>query len=232
MLIKGLQKLTLLDYPGKCACTVFTFGCNMRCPFCHNSSLVIKREGDDYAVSEEEFFKFLNSRKGILDGVALTGGEPLLQPDIEDFLKKIKELGFLVKLDTNGTSPKKLESLIEAGLVDYVAMDIKNSPEKYPLTVGVKDFDIAPVKESVKLLLSGNVDYEFRTTVCKELFTLEDFEKISEWIFGAKNYYLQGFKDSGDILSGAFTAPEKEEMHTYAKAFSKTVQNLQIRGVD
>lgn len=231
MLIKGLQKLTLLDYPGKCACTVFTFGCNMRCPFCHNSSLVIKREGDDYALSEEAFFKFLNSRKGILDGVAVTGGEPLLQPDIEAFLSKIKELGFLVKLDTNGTSPKKLKNLIDKNLVDYVAMDIKNSPKKYPVTVGVKDFNTAPVLESIKILLKGDIDYEFRTTVCKELFDTEDFKEISAIIKGAKNYFLQAYKDSGDILNGAFTTPTKEEMYIYAKAFSNTVENLQIRGV-
>lgn len=231
MLIKGLQKLTLLDYPEKCAATVFTFGCNLRCPFCHNASLVLNRKGDDYKIEEADFFKFLDSRKGLLDGVTVTGGEPLLQPDIENFIAKIKERGFLVKLDTNGTNPKKLKELLDKQLVDYVAMDIKNCYDKYPLTVGVRDFDVAPIKESVALLLLGKVDYEFRTTVCAELFTEEDFYKIATEISGAEKYFLQAFIDSGDLLGGTFSTPSKEDLNAYAKIVSATVKNVGIRGI-
>ncbi len=231
MIIKGLQKLTLLDYPGKCAATVFTFGCNLRCPFCHNASLVEKRAGDDYVIDEEEFFTFLDSRKGLLDGVAVTGGEPLLQPDIEDFLRKIKEKGFSVKLDTNGTNPEKLSRLIDEKLVDYAATDIKNCLDKYPLTVGVEDFDVTPIKETVALLLSGKVEYEFRTTVSNELFSEEDFVKISREIAGAEKYYLQAFASSGDILGGDFTTPSKTALEAYARIVSKTVKKVEIRGV-
>lgn len=231
MIIKGLQKLTLLDYPEKCACTVFTFGCNLRCPFCHNASLVEKREGDDYRISTEEFFKFLDGRKNLLDGVTVTGGEPLLQPDIEDFIYNIKKRGFLVKLDTNGTNPEKLSSLIDNKLVDYVAMDIKNCLERYPLTVGVAGFSVEPIKKSIKILLEGKVDYEFRTTVCKELFDKDCFYKIAEEIKGAKKYFLQAYADSGDVLCGSFTQPEKSLLNSYAKVVSKTVEKVQIRGV-
>lgn len=231
MLIKGLQKLTLLDYPEKCAATVFTFGCNLRCPFCHNASLVLDRKEDDYKIKEAVFFKFLDSRKGLLDGVTVTGGEPLLQPDIEDFILKIKEKGFLVKLDTNGTNPKKLKELLDKKLVDYVAMDIKNCYDKYPLTVGVRDFDVAPIKESVALLLLGKVDYEFRTTVCAELFTEEDFYKIAAEISGAEKYFLQAFIDSGDLLGGTFTTPQKEDLNAYAKIVSANVKKVGIRGI-
>ncbi len=231
MIIKGLQKLTLLDYPEKCACTVFTFGCNLRCPFCHNASLVEKRAGDDYQISTEEFFKFLDGRKNLLDGVTVTGGEPLLQPDIEDFIYNIKKRGFLVKLDTNGTNPEKLSSLIDNKLVDYVAMDIKNCLERYPLTVGVNDFSVEPIKKSVKILLEGKVDYEFRTTVCNELFDENCFYKIAEEIKGAKKYFLQAYADSGDVLCGTFTQPDKALLNSYAKVVSKTVEKVQIRGI-
>lgn len=231
MIIKGLQKLTLLDYPGKCACTVFTFGCNLRCPFCHNASLVQKRDGDDGVISEDEFFSFLDSRKGLLDGVTITGGEPLLQPDLKEFIIKIKEKGFLVKLDTNGTFPKKLKQLIDANLLDYVAMDVKNGFTKYPLTVGVKDFDVAPVKESIEILLNDKVDYEFRTTVSKELFNLSDIEEIGDALKGAKRYFLQAFKDSGDILGGSFSSPEKDLLNSYANALKKSLKNVETRGI-
>lgn len=226
--IKGVQKLTLLDYPEKCAATVFLSGCNLRCPFCHNASLVVKR--DNFSVSQEEFFAFLKTRKGILDGVAVTGGEPLINGDIYDFIKKIKDDGFLVKLDTNGTFPDKLERLIQDGLIDYVAMDIKNSFSKYSLTVGVSGFDISPIKKSVALLLSGVVDYEFRTTVAHELFTEGDFVEIAQEIRGAKRYFLQPFADSGDILSGKFTPPAKAELDAYAEIVAPYVLKVSVRG--
>lgn len=231
MIIKGLQKLTLLDYPEKCACTVFLFGCNLRCPFCHNASLVVKRQGDDGEITQKEFFEFLDERKGLLDGVTVTGGEPLLQPDVEDFIKNIKSRGFLVKLDTNGTNPEKLLSLIDKKLVDYVAMDIKNSYEKYPLTVGVDGFDTEKIKRSVEILLQNKVDYEFRTTVMKELFDESDFVKIAEQIKGAKKYFIQAFTDSGDVLCGAFTQPEKSLLDSYANIVCKTVEKVEIRGI-
>lgn len=231
MIIKGLQKLTLLDYPEKCACTVFLFGCNLRCPFCHNASLVVKRQGDDGEITQKEFFEFLDGRKGLLDGVTVTGGEPLLQPDVEDFIKNIKSRGFLVKLDTNGTNPEKLLSLIDKKLVDYVAMDIKNSYDKYPLTVGVDGFDVEKIKRSVKILLQNKVDYEFRTTVMQELFDESDFVKIADQIKGAKKYFIQAFADSGDVLCGTFTQPEKSLLDSYANIVSKTVEKVEIRGI-
>ena len=171
MLLMGLQKLTLLDYPGKTACTVFTGGCNMRCPFCHNSALVTGDIANAPHLPESEFFEHLKKRQGILEGVCVTGGEPTLQPDLVDFLGRIKQMGFLVKLDTNGTRPDVIKEAVKRGCVDYVAMDIKNSKELYSQTVGVADFDITPILESVEFLKSGAVEYEFRTTLVKPLHT-------------------------------------------------------------
>lgn len=235
MLIYGLQKLSLLDYPGKLAATVFTGGCNLRCPFCHNASLVT-RFSDCVRISEEEVFSFLKKRKGLLDGVCITGGEPLLQEDLADFIINVREMGFLVKLDTNGAYPEKLEHLIRRSLLDYVAMDIKNSFEKYPLTVGVPDFDPAPVIESVKLLLQGKVPYEFRTTLVSPLHTQEDIAKIGLAINGAESCFLQNFEDSGDLIgfgeniSGTqqkgFSAGEMEH---FRDILSQYAQNVVIR---
>jgi len=199
MLIYGLQKLSLLDYPGMLAATVFTGGCNLRCPFCHNASLVT-RFSENQRISEEEVLSFLERRRGLLDGVCITGGEPLMQEDLADFIIKIREMGFLIKLDTNGTLPEKLDSLIKRSLVDYVAMDIKNSFEKYPLTVGITDFDPKPVFESAELLMRVAIPYEFRTTLVRAYHTDEDIEKIGKAIAGAKNYFLQNFEDSGDLV--------------------------------
>ena len=199
MVISGMQKLTLLDYPGKTACLLFTQGCNFRCPFCHNASLVVNipKEAE---ISEDEFFKFLQKRKGILDGVCVSGGEPLLQPDIELFIRKIKDMGFAVKLDTNGSFPDKLIHLVEEGLVDYVAMDIKNSPETYVLTAGVDVLDMEAIRGSVLYLKDGNIPYEFRTTVVKHYHSKEGFEEIGKWLVGADKYFLQNFVDSGDLI--------------------------------
>jgi len=227
MKINGLLKLTLLDFPGKTACTVFFGGCNFRCPFCHNASLV-RGEGED--IPEEEFFKYLSKREGIIDGVAVTGGEPILQPSLPDFLRRIKEMGFLVKLDTNGSYPERLRSLLEEGLVDYVAMDIKSSPEGYNRAAGCK-VDMEKVRESVELLLSDKVDYEFRTTVAKGAVLFEDMEGIGRLIHGAKRYYLQGFVDSGDILGEGAGAYSKEEMEEMLEAVKKYVPSAELRGV-
>ena len=186
MKIQGLQKLTLLDYPEKVACTVFFAGCNFRCPFCHNASLVT-HISEEPEMTEEAFFTFLKKRQGILDGVCITGGEPLLQPDIEDFIRKIKELGYAVKLDTNGSFPTKLKTLVEKGLVDYVAMDIKNSREAYGITAGVEKIYIASVEVSVAYLKEGKVPYEFRTTVVKYLHTKKSCKDLVSGLQGAKN---------------------------------------------
>lgn len=229
MQLKGLQKLTLLDFPGKMACTVFTAGCNFRCPFCHNASLVT--EIDSEYIAEEEFFSFLSKRKGVLQGVCITGGEPTLQPDLENFIKKIKELGFSVKLDTNGYKPEILKRLVEKGLLDYVAMDIKNSPTLYGKTVGIENFDILPVKESIDFLLEGRVDYEFRTTVVKELHTIESISQAAEMIKGTKNYYLQLFTDSGNLIEEGYSACDKETMKNMLKAAQNAIPTAELRGM-
>lgn len=199
MQINGFQKLTLLDFPGKVACIVFTPGCNFRCPFCHNASLVTHIDGE--RIEEEEILSYLKKRQGLLDGVVVTGGEPTLQGDLADFLGKVKALGYAVKLDTNGTSPEKLKTLVEKGLVDYVAMDIKNTAAKYPVTAGCGAAVLDKVEESIDFLLADTVDYEFRTTVTAELHTPQDIGDIAKRIKGAKRYFLQNFIDSGDIVS-------------------------------
>ena len=227
MTINGLLKLTLLDFPGRCACTVFFAGCNFRCPFCHNATLV---KGKGESISEEEFFKFLSKREGVLDGVAITGGEPLLQKELVDFIRKIKDMGFAVKLDTNGSFPEKLRSLIDEGLVDYVAMDIKSSPEGYSRSAGCRvNFD--KIKESVDLLLSDRVDYEFRTTVASGAVLPEDMEGIGKLIKGAKRYFLQGFVDSGDILGEDVGAYSKEKMESMLKKVKEYVPTAELRGI-
>lgn len=228
MKLGGLQKLTLLDFPGKTACTVFTEGCNFRCPFCHNASLVKQRAAE---LPTEEFFAFLKKRQGLLDGVCVTGGEPLLQTDIEDFLSEIKALGYAVKLDTNGSLPHKLKAVIEKGLCDYVAMDIKNSVSKYLATAGVTRDILSDIEESVDFLISGNTDYEFRTTVVSPYHDFSDFYEIGNWIKGAKSYYLQGFIDSGDLLSDGMKAWTKEDMEAAALILRGFVPNVKIRGI-
>lgn len=229
LLIKGFQKLTLLDFPGKTACTVFTGGCNLRCPFCHNAGLVTKM--DTEIIPESEVFEHLKKRQGILDGIAITGGEPLLQGDIEEFLRKVRELEYAIKLDTNGSFPEKLESIIENGLCDYVAMDIKNSKEKYPETVGIKNFDIRDIEKSVEILKRGNVPFEFRTTVTKNFHTILDIENIGMWIKGTENYYLQNFVDSGNLIDSNVEGVSKEEMNEMLEAVKKYVPNADIRGL-
>ena len=198
MLLAGLQKLTLLDFPGHMACTVFTHGCNLRCPFCHNAGLVVRP--NDNIISEETFFEFLGKRKGLLDGVAITGGEPLLQMDIADFMRRVRAEGFKVKLDTNGFYPEALERIVSEGLADYVAMDIKSSPEGYAKVTGIADADFSAVKRSAEFLMRSGIGFEFRTTAVKGLHTLDDFKKIGEWIAGDEKYFIQHFTDSGDLI--------------------------------
>ena len=230
MKIGGLMKLTLLDFPDKVACTIFTAGCNFKCPFCHNAFLV-NTNGDE--LEEEEILEFLRSRQKILDGVCITGGEPTIHPDLGDFIKKIKsETGLLVKLDTNGANPKALKALVNDGLVDYVAMDIKNSPDKYPETAGVGENVLEKVKESIDFLMENKVDFEFRTTVTNELHTDEDMRKIGEWIKGAPKYYIQPFKDSGDILESGNTPPSAGDLKRFLSIIKDYVPTARLRGTD
>lgn len=210
MRLFGLQKLTLLDYPERIACTVFTGGCNLRCPFCHNGSLALGDSKDE--ISEEEFFSFLESRAGRLDGVCISGGEPTLQPDLADFVRKIKALGFSVKLDTNGTRPEVISSLICEGLLDYIAMDIKNSPTKYAETAGVKAFDYSPIAESIKIISESGVAHEFRTTVTAELHDAKDIREICKNLHQDAKYYLQAYRDEGEILEKGLSTPTEEQI--------------------
>lgn len=230
MRISGFQKMTLLDYPGKVACTIFTSGCNFRCPFCHNASLVTHID-KSVSFSEEEILEYLKKRKGILDGVCITGGEPLLQVDIIDFLTKIKEIGYSVKLDTNGSFPQKLEKIINKQLVDYVAMDIKNSKEKYPQTVGIANFDISPIEKSVEILKTSGIDYEFRTTVVAEFHEPQDIVAAAEWIKGAKRYFLQNFVDSGDLICSNLSAVDKSVLCNMQQKAAQFVCKTEIRGI-
>lgn len=230
MRIQGLQKLTLLDFPERTACTVFTAGCNFRCPFCHNASLVVDIP-EASGITEELFFSFLKKRQGILEGVCITGGEPLLQPDIEEFIRGIKELGYAVKLDTNGSFPDKLKHLVEKQLVDYVAMDIKNCPERYAITAGVERLDLESIQKSVDYLKEGHVAYEFRTTVVKNYHEKDSFEKIGQWIAGAQKYYLQNFVDSGDLIGKDTRGCSEEEMKAYLEVVQKYVKEADLRGI-
>lgn len=228
MIIKGLQKLTLLDFPTRLAATVFLGGCNMRCPFCHNASLALGTCAEN--ISEGELFSFLESRRGKLSGVCITGGEPTLHPELPTFINKIKGLGYAVKLDTNGTNPDMLSRLICDGLIDYVAMDIKNSREKYPLTSGKPELDLSKIERSVQILLEDRVEYEFRTTVVRELHTASDMENIGKWIRGARAYFLQGFVDSGDLISPSFSAHDTKTVAEFLRVVREYVPNAQIRG--
>ena len=228
MHIGGFQKMTMLDYPGKIACLIFTYGCNFKCPFCHNARLVTD-EAEFF--NEEEILSYLNNRKKILDGVCISGGEPLLQADIFDFMKKVKDLGLSVKLDTNGYFPERLKYAIDNGLVDYVAMDIKNCKEKYALTVAKPDLDISKIEESVNILMSCGIDYEFRTTVTRQLHTKEDFVKIGEWIKGAKKYYIQNFVDSGNLIENSSSPLDLQDLKELLQTISPYVENSSLRGI-
>ncbi len=230
MQLYGWQKLTLLDYPGKVATTVFTGGCNFCCPFCHNASLVTHLSPEPN-LSQEEFFAFLHKRQGVLDGVCISGGEPLLQDNLRPFMVKIKELGYALKLDTNGSFPQKLKQLVTEGLVDYVAMDIKNSKERYALTCGLQEAPLAAVEESVEFLQQGRVPYELRTTVVRELHRKEDFAAIGQWLASDAPYFLQGFVDSGDLIEERFTAYSKEEMQEFIDILRKTMFHVTLRGI-
>lgn len=231
-MISGLQKLSLLDYPGKVACTVFTGGCNFRCPFCHNASLVLPEQMDN-TEQKDQVLSFLKKRVGLLDGVAITGGEPLMHKALPDFIRQIKDMGYSIKLDTNGSFPQRLEEIISQGLVDRVAMDIKNSPALYAKTIGLQRFDLKPIEESIAILMQDSIDYEFRTTVVKGLHTEESLKDTALWIRGAKEYYLQQYKDSGNVLNaeglGSFT---DEEMKALRDSVAAVLPVVSLRGVN
>ncbi len=234
MIISGLQKMTLLDFPGKVACTVFLQGCNFRCPFCHNSDLL----GGSSApfMTMEEFLDFLKKRTGLLDAVCVSGGEPTLQKDLPELLKGIKTLGFSVKLDTNGSRPEVLKKLVAEGLVDYVAMDVKNSPARYGETTGVSHFDITPIEESLRFLIEGNVAYELRTTVVAELHSEASITEMGQWLASLvpgkkpEKLYLQCFVDRSSVLQGGLHAPEEAELRKYAEILTPYVGFASVRG--
>ncbi|MBQ8372558.1 MAG: anaerobic ribonucleoside-triphosphate reductase activating protein [Clostridia bacterium] len=230
MIIKGLQKLTLLDFPGKVACTLFTYGCNFRCPFCHNASLVTAAIDSTDTVKEEDFFAFLESRRGMLEGVCISGGEPTLQKDLGEFIKRIRSMGFAVKLDTNGYRPEVLRELISDGLLDYVAMDIKNSPSSYARTVGIDDFDMSKINESVEILKTSGVPFEFRTTVVNELHTDMDMIEIGQWIGEVDRYLLQDFKDSGDLIFDGLHGYDKKDLSYLLNLLNVYIPSAKIRG--
>ena len=227
--------MTLLDFPGRVACTVFLGGCDLRCPFCHNFELV---DGTARPVmDEEELLAFLQKRQGLLDGVAVTGGEPCLHRDLPELLRGIRALGFAVKLDTNGFHPQMLRLLLEEGLVDYVAMDIKNSRSKYAQTAGLSGIGTEPVEESIAVLLgfaaqNSGFDYEFRTTVVKELHEAADFEEIGRMIEGATRYFLQSFTDRETVPFGGLHAPSPQELRSYAQIMRRYVEDVQVRGTE
>ncbi len=229
MKIAGMQKLSLVDYPEKICCTVFTAGCNFRCPFCHNASLVTRIDGSDVPLSE--VVAFLQKRKGLLQAVCVSGGEPLLQDGVQDFIKQVKDLGYLVKLDTNGSLPDKLIALCQSKLVDFVAMDIKNSKTKYALTAGLKNMDLVPIEQSVDFLLKNTVPFEFRTTVVREFHTAEDFKDIAQWIGNPNRYFLQQFVNSGDLIDCNVHGYDNGEMQLLIEKVNRYIPNAKLRGV-
>ena len=235
-MISGLQKMTLLDYPGKVACTVFTQGCNFRCPFCHNSDL-LGAEGS-YRVETEELMAFLKKRVGLLDAVCITGGEPTLQKDLPDLLEQIKALGYLVKLDTNGTRPQVVKELVERKLVDYVAMDIKNGPDRYSETAGLPRMELTALEETMQFLMEGSVDFEFRTTVVAELHSAEDMQEIGRWLQRLSpdkkpaKLYLQAYADRDSVLVGGLSAHSKETMQEFRDILAPYADIVELRGIN
>lgn len=231
MKIAGLQKTTLLDFPTKVACIVFLHGCNFRCPFCHNANLVTEKELNPITITEEEFFHFLSKRKGLLDGVCISGGEPTIyQEELITFIRKIKDLDFLVKLDTNGTNPELLQKLLKDSFIDYIAMDIKNSKENYLKTIGLTKLELDKIENSIKLIKNSSIDYEFRTTVVNPLHTKDDFRNIANWIGDCNHYYLQTFQNSGHLINGEhLTNYSIEEMMEFRSILQTKMHDVRIK---
>lgn len=230
MKLSGLQKTTLLDYPGHVAATIFLGGCNFRCPFCHNGDLIL--DSFESSCTEQEVLSFLNKRSSVLEGVCITGGEPTLHDGLEAFIRNIRSLGLLVKLDTNGYRPDILKKLCGQGLISYVAMDIKSGKTNYAKTAGLNDLDLSRIEESVNFLLHCDIPYEFRTTVVKELHSEEDFKEIGPWLTGCPHYYLQSYKDSCHVLSSGFSACSRKELLKFADILSPFIKNVSLRGID
>lgn len=228
MKIGGMMNLTLLDYPDKVACTVFTTGCNLRCPFCHNNTLVHGNDGRQIAANE--VLSFLKKRRNVLEGVCLTGGEPLIQSGVEEFLREVKAMGYAVKLDTNGAYPDRLKALIDAGLIDYVAMDVKNSRERYFETAGC-NVDIGAIEQSVELLKGGATDYEFRTTVTGNYHDEQSIEAMAKWLQGDSKYYLQKFVNSGDLIDASTSGCDEDTMRKYLQIVRNYLPNAELRGM-
>ena len=229
MIIHGLQKMTLLDFPGQVACTVFLGGCEFRCPFCHNADLLDMTAPG--IMNDDELLEFLKKRKGLLDGVAFTGGEPLLRKDLPALLARVRDIGYKIKVDTNGDHPDLLKEIVQAGLADYIAMDVKNSPARYAETIGWESFDTAAVDESIRFLLTGQVGYEFRTTVVRQFHDEASFEAIAQWIDGAERYELQGFVDRDTVPFAGLEACSREEMEHFADIVRPHVRTVELRGV-
>lgn len=230
MKIYGLNRLTLLDYPGHTGATLFLGGCNLRCPFCQNGGLVTAPEKEPF-LTEETLFSFLKKRRGILEGICITGGEPTLHGELPRLAEQIKSLGYLVKLDTNGTRPKVIRSLHKEGLIDYVAMDIKSSREGYAAAAGVP-VPLSAVEESASYLMESNMEYEFRTTVVRELHRPEDFLSIGDWLAGARAYYLQAYQDSDQVLHPGFHSYTRDELEGFRLALKKKIPLVEIRGIE
>ncbi|MDD3416958.1 MAG: anaerobic ribonucleoside-triphosphate reductase activating protein [Lachnospiraceae bacterium] len=231
MKIHGLNKTTLLDYPGRLAATIFLGGCNFRCVFCHNKSLVLSPDAEP-TIPEEDIFHFLESRKNILQGICITGGEPTLWSDLPDFLEKIKRYDLPIKLDTNGTNPQMIKNLYKQHLIDMVAMDIKSSPDHYHEIIEIPFFQIQPIEESADFLLHADIPYEFRTTVVKEFFTEQIFREIGIWLKGASSYYLQSFKDSDSVMQSGLHSPSKQDLLNYQSILLNYIPAVILRGID
>lgn len=231
MKIYGLNKTTLLDYPGKVAATIFLGGCNFRCPFCQNSSLVLNPSAQP-EIPIKEVLSFLKKRKGILDGVCITGGEPTLSPDLPELLQEIRTLGYPIKLDTNGTHPALLKTLTEQNLIQMTAVDIKACPDNYPALCGLVHPELDAVKETVEFLKNGTLDYEFRTTVIRELHSEKDFIEIGQWLTGAKAYYLQAYRDSEEVLQPGFSSYTRKELEHFREILKRTIPLVELRGID
>ncbi len=231
MKIHGLNKTTLLDYPGRVAATIFTGNCNFRCPFCHNSELVLDPESQP-EISTDEIMSFLKKRQGILDGVCITGGEPTLQSDLLDFIKEVKALGYPVKLDTNGYRPEVLREALEEGLLDFVAMDIKSGSSGYALASGCSNIDLAKIRESAKLIKDSGIDYEFRTTVVKGIHSREDLIEIGEWLGDVKAYFIQNYRDNENVMVKGYESFSEEELESLKEAVISLIPNTKIRGED
>lgn len=229
MIVCGYEKFSMVDFDEKIACTVFTGGCNFRCPFCHNGALVVGNVKAEQ-IDEHEVFDYLEKRKGLVDAVCVTGGEPTLQSDLKDFLRKVRDMGYLTKLDTNGLRPDVLKDVLKEKLVDYVAMDVKNSLQKYAVTVGLESVDTSKIKESINTLLSSDVEYEFRTTLIKEFHTAGDMEKIADTINGAQRYFMQKYKDNEECISHGFSPIEKDEAEKFKAFFDGKVAKIGLRG--